>query len=135
MTRALLVAAVASLLLAAEATAVTTAARDPLIGTWKVSKGGSGTFVVTRRGSVLGFIAKTVVKLGCVRNTKGGVVGFAELPSHTKLPKGVYSVSLGVSGSGCSYAVRLKLSGKTASSKVTYSEDGGLPRPFAFTRA
>ena len=112
-----------------------TVAGDPLVGTWKVTKGGSGTFAVARRGSVLGFIARSLVKLGCVRNTKGGVVGFAELPSHTRLPKGVYSVSLGVSGSGCSYAMRLKLSGKTASGKITYSEDGGLPRPFVFTRA
>ena len=134
MRRALLVAALASLVLAAAAPAGTTRA-DPLTGTWKVTKGGSGTFVVTRRGSVLGFIAKTTVKLGCVRNTKGGVVGFAELPSQTRLPKGVYSVQLGISGSGCSYAMRLKLSGKTASGRVTYSEDGGLPRPVVFARA
>ena len=116
MRRALLVAALASLVLAAAAPAGTTRA-DPLTGTWKVTKGGSGTFVVTRRGSVLGFIARTTVKLGCVRNTKGGVVGFAELPSQTRLPKGVYSVQLGISGSGCSYAMRLKLSGRTAGSR------------------
>jgi hypothetical protein len=134
MKRALLVAALASLVLATGASAVTTKA-DPLTGTWKVQKGGSGTFAITRRGSLLGFIARTTVKLGCVRNTKGGVVGFAELPSQTRLPKGVYSVQLGISGSGCSYAMRLKLNGKTASGRFTYSEDGGLPRPVVFARA
>jgi len=134
MRRGVLVAALASLVLAAEAPAVTVAG-DPLTGTWKVTRGGSGTFVVSRRGSVLGFIAKSAVKLGCVRNLKGGVVGFAELPSHTRLPKGVYSLSLGVSGSGCSYAVRLKLARKTATGRVTYSEDGGRVGPFVFTRA
>ena len=132
--RALLVAALASLVLAAGASAVTTKA-DPLTGTWKVKRGGSGTFVITRRGSVLGFIAKTIVKVGCVRNTKGGVVGFAELPSQTRLPRGVYSVQLGISGSGCSYAMKLKLSGGTASGRFTYSEDGGLPKPVVFARA
>jgi hypothetical protein len=132
--RALVVAAVAALVLAAEAQAVAVAG-DPLVGTWKVTRGGRGTFVVARRGSVLGLIARTAVRLGCVRNTKGGVVGFAELPSRTRLPKGTYSVSLGITGSGCSYAVRLKLAGKTASGRVTYSEDGGRVGPFVFTRA
>jgi hypothetical protein len=131
--RAVLVAAVAALVLAAGASAVPLAG-DPLVGTWKVTHGGRGTFAVVRRGSVLGFIARNTVKLGCVRNTKGGVVGFAELPSHTRLPKGQYSASLGITGSGCSYAVRLKLAGNTLTGRVTYSEDGGRVGPFTFTR-
>jgi hypothetical protein len=127
------VAAGVALLVAGPAEALTEA-NTALVGRWKVTRGGGGTFAVARRGGAFGFFARTSFRLGCVRMVKGDTVGFAELRSRTRLPKGVYSASFGTPGGGCSYNVRLTVKGKKMTAKVLYSEDGSRTGPFVFTR-
>jgi hypothetical protein len=128
-----LCALVAAVVLAAQAGAAGVRA-DPLSGTWRVTRGGSGSFSVARAGGVLGFFAKGRFRLACLTYDKGDTVGFAELPSKTRLPRGTYSANFGVTGQGCSFNIRLKLSGRKLTGTVLYSEDGVKYKPFLFAR-
>jgi hypothetical protein len=131
--RVALLAAVGALVAVGSLQAATTAT-DPIIGTWKVTKGGSGTFTVRSRSGVLAFTSTARVRVGCLQQPKGNVIGFADLPSRTKLPKGQYNGNFGVDGSGCYYNVRLKLRLKTLTGTVLYSDNEQPGGPFTFTK-
>jgi len=120
---------------AASVRAATHATRlaDPIIGTWKVTRGGSGTFTVAERAGVLAMTAKKHAVVGCVEESDD-LLGFIDLPSTTALPPGHYSASLGVAGQGCSYNVALTLSGGTLTGKVLYSENDQPGGPFTFVK-
>jgi hypothetical protein len=126
--------AVASLLVAGHADAASTAT-DPVLGSWKVTRGGSGTIRITKVKGIYAVTARTSLRLGCLRMKARDLVGFVELPSRTNLPNGVYSASFGPEGRGCNYAVRLKVAGGTAVGKVLYSENDQPGGPFSFRRA
>jgi hypothetical protein len=133
MKTAATVLAAALLAVAGQAVAASTAT-DPVIGSWKITRGGSGTVKVFKIKGIYAVTARTGVRLGCLRVAKRDLVGFVELPSRTNLPKGVYSANFGEEGRGCNYAVRLRLSGGTITGKVTYSEEHAAGGPFAFRR-
>jgi hypothetical protein len=123
----------ALLVLAGSAVAADTAA-DPVVGLWKVMRGGSGTIRIHKVPGIYAVSARTNVKLGCLRTSAKDLVGFVELRSKTNLPQGVYSANLGPEGRGCNYAVRLRITGGTAVGKVIYSEEGKKGGPFSFRR-
>jgi hypothetical protein len=131
--RVTLLAALVALVAAGSLYAATTAV-DPITGTWKVTKGGSGTFTIKPRSGVLAFTSTSRVRVGCLQMAKGNTVGFADLPSRTRLPKGQYNGNFGVDGSGCYYNVRLRLRAKTLTGTVLYSDNEQPGGPFAFTK-
>ena len=125
--------AAALLVLAGSAVAADTAA-DPVVGLWKVTRGGTGTIRIHKVPGIYAVSARTNVKLGCLRMSAKDLVGFVELRSKTNLPAGIYSANLGPEGRGCNYALRLRIAGGTAVAKVIYSEEGKKGGPFSFRR-
>ena len=120
-------------LLAAGALHAATA--DPLLGSWRLTAGGNGSIVVQETSSLFKLVAgKTGLTLGCLTGTDGDIIGFVELPSHTRLPAGTYDATFGHPGGGCSYATTLKLNGSKLTGDVTYSENGEPGGPFVFAR-
>jgi hypothetical protein len=130
--RLTLLAAVAALTSTAALHAATV---DPLIGTWKLKAGGSGSVIIRETSSAFSFTGGTQgLTLGCVDVGAGESVGFAELPRNTALPAGQYSATFGFPGQGCSYGVRLKLSGNSLTGTVTFAEDSRTVGPLSFVR-
>jgi hypothetical protein len=128
----MLAALVVALFCVGSLQAATTLA-DPILGTWKVTKGGSGTFSVADRAGVLALTARGTVTLGCVKEADG-ILGFADLPSDTKLPAGRYNANFGVSGQGCYYNVALTLARGVLTGRVVLSENDEPGGPFAFAK-
>jgi hypothetical protein len=126
------VAAVAAL---GATAALHAATLDPLVGTWKVKSGGSGSLVIRETSSAFTFSGGPQgLILGCVDVAEGESAGFAELPKHTSLPSGQYNATFGFPGQGCSYSVRLKLSSNALNGTVSFSEESHAGGPFAFVR-
>jgi len=110
-------------------------APDPLLGSWKVTAGGTGTIAIAQATSLFTVRAGAGgAKLGCFQAAAGDVVGFVELPRQTRLPAGEYAANFGGPGQGCDYSVRLTLSGNKLAGTVTYSENEEPGGPFAFAR-
>jgi hypothetical protein len=106
---------------------------DPIVGTWRVTHGGSGTVTIGERAGVLAITAKKEATLGCVDETDD-LIGFMDLPSNTALPVGHYNATFGVPGQGCSYEVALTLSGGKLTGKVLISENDQAGGPFTFVK-
>lgn len=131
--RLTLVAALAALL--GSATALNAAGVDPLVGTWRVKAGGTGSVVIRETSSAFTFTAGTQgLTIGCVDGGAGESVGFAELPRNTALPAGQYSATFGFPGQGCSYGLRLKVNGNSMTGTVSYAEDSRIVGPLVFVR-
>jgi hypothetical protein len=113
--------------------AATTAA-DPIVGKWKITRGGKGTVTIAPRAGTLAVTAVGGVTLGCVTGFKDDFIGFVELPSKTRLKKGHYNGNFGTAGQGCYYNVALTLVAKKLTGKVTYSEADQVGGPFTFTK-
>jgi len=129
------VAFLAAVVALATAGALPAATGEPLVGTWTVKTGGKGSVVIREASSAFTFVAGSKgLNLGCVMGAAGEGVGFAELPSHTKLPAGTYHGTFGFPGQGCSYDVRLVVKGNTMTGRVDYSENDNVGGPFTFTR-
>ena len=86
-----------------------TSLADPIVGTWKVTRGGSGAFTIVERSGVLALTATKSTNLACVSGAKDFVLGFIDLPSTTALPSGRYNGHLGEGGQGCAFSLALKL--------------------------
>ena len=128
------VAALLTALLVGRAAAAPSAT-DPVVGVWKITRGGTGTIAVVPAGGIFAVTAKSKVRLGCLRFKTRDVVGFFERPSRTRLPKGVYSANFGPAGIGCNYAVRFRRTGSALVGKVLYSEENQPGGPFTLKRA
>src|SRR3954452_19340480 len=75
-----------------------TSLADPIVGTWKVTHGGSGAFTIAEDSGVLAMTATKNSTLACVTGGKDFVLGFIDLPSTTSLPSGRYNGHLGEGG-------------------------------------
>lgn len=135
MTKAVVVLAALLLSIFVGRAAATPGATDPVVGVWKITRGGTGTIAVVPAGGIFAVTAKSKVRLGCLRFKTKDVVGFFERPSRTRLPKGVYSANFGPAGIGCNYAVRFRRTGSTLVGKVLYSEENQPGGPFTLKRA
>jgi hypothetical protein len=111
-----------------------TSATDPIIGKWKITRGGRGTVTITPRAGTLAITATGGVTLGCLSAFKGDFVGFVDLPSKTRLKKGHYNGNIGTAGQGCYYNVALTLVANKLTGKVTYTENDQVGGPFAFAK-
>ena len=131
--RLTLVAALAALL--GSASVLNAAGVDPLVGTWRLKAGGTGSVVIRETSSAFSFTGGTQgLTIGCVQVGAGESVGFAELPRNTALPVGEYNATFGFPGQGCSYGLRLKLSGNSMTGTVSYAEDSRTVGPLTFVR-
>jgi len=125
---------IALLALLAGSISVAGTAVDPIVGKWKITRGGRGTVTIAPRAGALAITATGGVKLGCLTAFKDDFVGFVDLPSKTRLKKGHYNGNFGTAGQACYYNVALTLVAKKLTGKVTYSENDQVGGPFAFAK-
>jgi hypothetical protein len=111
-----------------------TSLADPIVGTWKVTRGGSGAFTIAERSGVLAMTATKNTNLACISGAKDFVLGFIDLPSTTALPSGRYNGHLGEGGQGCAFSLALKLAGGTLTATVLSSENDEPGGPFTFVK-
>jgi hypothetical protein len=111
-----------------------TAFADPIVGTWKITRGGSGAFTIAEDSGVLAMTATKNSNLACVSGAKDFVLGFIDLPTNTALPKGRYNGHFGEGGQGCAFSVALKLVGGTLTGTVLSSENDEPGGPFTFVK-
>jgi uncharacterized protein (DUF2147 family) len=124
----------ACIVLVALTVAGASGATDPIVGKWRVTRGGKGVVTIAPRAGALAITATNGVKLGCLVAFKDDLVGFVDLPTKTRLKPGHYNGNLGTAGQGCYYNVALTLLRKTLAGKVTYSENDEVGGPFAFAK-
>jgi hypothetical protein len=131
--KVILVGALVAALLAGSAAGATSLA-DPIVGTWKVTRGGSGTFTIAEDSGVLAMTATKNSRLACLAGGKDFVLGFIDLPGNTGLPTGRYNGHLGEGGQGCAFNLALKLAGGTLTGTVLSSENDEPGGPFTFVK-
>jgi hypothetical protein len=107
---------------------------DPIVGTWKITRGGSGAFTIAESSGVLAMTATKNSNLACVAGGEGFVLGFIDLPSNTGLPRGRYNGHFGEGGQGCAFSIALKLVGATLTGTVLSSENDEPGGPFTFVK-
>ncbi len=110
------------------------AAVDPVLGTWQVTSGGSGTFAVLANTGTDYYrvTAKTALAIACASAAAGDTIGAISKAGSYGLPAGHYKGAVSSPDYKCQALIDFTLTGDTISGQAT---DLGKPAvPFTFRR-
>jgi lysophospholipase L1-like esterase len=126
--RIALAAAALALLLTVAAAPLEASSRatDPILGTWQMTGGGSGTFVIEGSGgSAYRMKGKTALTLYCASAAAGDTLGIVEPRGEAGAPADGWKMVVSNRDNSCSTEVILSMSGDTVSgeAKDFYSDE------------
>ena len=110
------------------------AAVDPVLGTWQVTSGGSGTFAVLANTGTDYYrvTAKTPLTIACASAAAGDTIGAISKAGSYGLPPGHYKGAVSSPDYKCQAIIDFTLTGDTISGQAT--DSGKPPVPFTFKR-
>ena len=120
---------------AASARPGSTQAADPVLGTWRVTSGGSGTFVIVANTGTdyYRMTATTPLTILCAHAATGDTIGITYRAGSFSKPKGQYVGAVTNNGTDCQETINFSLSGDTISGHDIGT--GKTNETFTFVRA